>query len=143
MLVRPIEAPGEKLSDVRMRGNLDLRRESFVLGFGRSQVGERWQAALADRGEGDTVRAELAATHKAKAAATKTAELAAENDRRRLLALEIMNRKGSCSQRELADAIGLKSERSVEPVFANLVATNVARRDGNRGYVFVDAEASS
>ena len=143
VLMRPIDAPDEKLSDVRMRGNLDLRRESFVLGFDRAERGGKWSAGLSDLGDGDEVRARLASERKAKAEADKKADLAAEFERRRTLALEVMRREGACSTRRLADALGLKSPRSVQSVFDALVTADVARRDGNRGYVLVDAEVRS
>ena len=72
VLMRPLESPDEgKLADVRLRGNLDLRREDFVFGFGRQRVQERWTAQLAFRGDGEAVRDELDDRRREKAAARK------------------------------------------------------------------------
>ena len=50
----PIESDtDEKLADVRMRGNLDLQREDFVLGCARREIDGRWHAQLSDRGDGE------------------------------------------------------------------------------------------
>lgn len=148
VLMRPLEAP-EKLSDVRMRGNLDLRRESFVLGFerARDESQGKWLATLADRGDGDTVRAQLVADRRAQADTAKRAEAARELERRRDMALRICRENasrarphGKVSTRGLADALGLKSAASVSSVLEGLVSSDVLRKgDRNEGYVFVDA----
>jgi hypothetical protein len=70
--MRPLESPdAAKLSDVRMRGNLDLRREDFVLGFERTQIVNRWTAKLSHRGETEAVHDEIAAKRREKQAERK------------------------------------------------------------------------
>jgi hypothetical protein len=77
VLMRPLESPdATKLSDVRMRGNLDLRREDLVLEFERVQFMNRWQARLSHRGEGEAVRDELAAKRREKQAERKAGRVA-------------------------------------------------------------------
>jgi hypothetical protein len=72
VLTRPLESPDDDtLADVRMRGNLDLRREDFVMSFARVQRGDRHVALLADRGDGEKVRGELADKRRADAEARK------------------------------------------------------------------------
>jgi RecA-family ATPase len=130
VLTRPLEAPGEdKLADVRMRGNLDLRREDFVLAFERAQDPHtgRWITRLADRGDGDEVRARLAADRRATKEATQRAERTAEHERRRQAAIELAQRNGSVSARTLATAVGLKSPAPVLPVLTSLVADGTMR----------------
>jgi len=76
VLMRPLESPDAmKISDVRMRGNLDLRREDFVLGFDRAAqnlpAGPKWVASLGFRGELEAVQDEIAAKKREKQAARK------------------------------------------------------------------------
>ena len=74
VLMRPLESPDDdKLADVRMRGNLDLTREDFVFGFRRERLMERWSARLDFRGDGETIRDDLADKRREKAAARKAA----------------------------------------------------------------------
>jgi 5S rRNA maturation endonuclease (ribonuclease M5) len=143
VLMRPIDALGGKLADVRMRGNLDLRRENFVLGFERIRDRDRWLAKIDDRGDGDTVRAQIAAAKKERIAADKAADHAAEFERRRNVALKILNETGACSQATLADALGLRSPNTVKSVFQSLVGAEVVKPDKVRGYVFVDKDEPS
>lgn len=143
VLMRPIEAPGEdKLADVRMRGNLDLQREGFVLAFGRSHdpVAKRWNARLEDRGDGEQVRSELAADRRATKAARKRTEHATEFERRRGVARELAQRNGAVSTRELAEAVGLRSAGAVLPVLESLVEEGTMRKAGQRGYELVRQE---
>jgi len=143
VLMRPLEAPGEdKLADVRMRGNLDLRREDFVLAFGRSHdpVAKRWSARLEDRGDGEQVRSEIAADRRATRAARKRAEHATEFERRRGVARELAQRNGAVSTRELAEAVELRSAGAVLPVLESLVEDGTMRKAGQRGYELVRRE---
>lgn len=74
VLMRPLESPdATKLSDVRMRGNLDLQREDFVIGFDRAQVDNRWTAQLSYRGETEAIHDEIAAKRREKQAERKAA----------------------------------------------------------------------
>ena len=140
ILMRSIEAPGEKLSDVRMRGNLDLRCESFVAGFSRIETDGRWSAQLTNLGDGDSVRERIAGQRKEKNEAQRKLEQAAEFERRREVALSLIRRDGACSTRTLAAALGLKSPRSVQPMFDALMSSNVVSFDSKRGYMFADQE---
>lgn len=81
VLMRPLESPdGTKLSDVRMRGNIDLRCEDFVLGFERTLLINRWSAKLSHRGETEAVHDELAAKRREKAADRKALRRGADGD---------------------------------------------------------------
>jgi len=135
------DTSGLQMSDVRIRGNLDLRRESLVLGFERTQ-GEagRWSAQLRDCGEVSKVRAEIVARHKEAAAAKRKEEAAAENHRRRGIALDIIRREGSCSNADLATALGLKSAQSAAPILRAMLADGLVVHDSRRGYMFPDLD---
>ncbi len=144
VLMRPIESEDdEKLSDVRMRGNLDLRREDFVLSFQREQQDDRWRAVLGDRGDGAAFRAQRADEKRAAAETEKKAELARETERRRNVALEIMHREGSISTRRFADAIGVRSPQTGVNILHGLVLSGVARADKKLGFVFADQNDSA
>ena len=143
VLMRPLGASSEdKLADVRMRGNLDLRREDFVLAFGRSRdpVAERWSARLEDRGDGTQVRSKLAAERRATKEAMQRAGHAAELERRRGVARELAQRNGAVSTRALAAEVGLRSAGAVLPVLESLVADGTLRKAGQRGYELVPQE---
>jgi hypothetical protein len=126
---------GSLMADVRIRGNLDLRRDSLVVGFERTQGEDgRWSARLRDLGDANALRAELAAKRKEYGAAKRKADAAAEKLRRRELALDIARRTGACSSATLAEALDL-TPRAVAPVLAGLEREGVMARDPKRGYV--------
>ncbi|HWU90530.1 MAG TPA: AAA family ATPase [Kofleriaceae bacterium] len=129
-----------KLSEVRMRGNLDLRCESFMLGFERKEMLGRWHARLTDRGEIEEVKEEVRKDVRAAKEAKKRDELAAENERRRNMALQIARTEGFVTQKKLAEAFGLRSPRAVADVLEQLVRSGVFRDAGKRGYEFADAD---
>jgi hypothetical protein len=121
-------ASGPQMSDVRIRGNLDLRRESLVLGFERTRGEDgRWSAQLRDCGEVSRVRAEIAARHKEAAAAKR-------------IALAFIRRNGSCSNADLATALGLKSPQSAAPTLRAMLADGQVVHDSRRGYLFPDPD---
>jgi RecA-family ATPase len=139
LVSRPLRKDGEALSEVRVRGNLDLRRDAFVIGFEREQRDGRWFAQLADRGDPQTVKADAAKKHREANAAKRKTEHAAEFERRRLRALEIVRREGSVTQDRLASEFDL-SARAVAPVFASLEAAGVLRMERSKGYVLAEPE---
>jgi replicative DNA helicase/biotin operon repressor len=131
----------QKLSEVRMRGNLDLRRESFTLGFERVELLGKWRAKLEDRGEVDDVKSEVRKDLKTAKETRKREEFAAEIERRRSLALEIARaNKGYVSGAQLAAACGHSSSRTVAPVLTGLVQSGVLVGAGTRGYMLADAD---
>jgi hypothetical protein len=134
-------ASGLQMSDVHIRGNLDLRRESLVLGFERKRGEDgRWSAQLRDCGEVSEVRAEIAARHKEATAAKRREAAAAENHRRREVALDIIRRSGSCSNATLAMALELRSAQSAAPTLRAMLTDGLVVHDPRRGYVFPDRE---
>jgi len=135
----PLRVAGELLAEVRMRGNLDLQRESFVLGFERYRDGDRWLARLTYRGEVADVKEVVSKQKKNDKQEKKRIALLEQTDQRRSRALLIVNTDGSISQRRLADEFGLASEGSVAPILNGLVGSGVLRRDKHRGYVLADS----
>lgn len=101
----PLGIEGEHVSEVRMRGNLDLRCESFVLGFERTELLGRKRAVITDRGDVADLRKQL---REAKASAklqAKQAELA-RVDR---MALQHARDRGSISVGALELIAGLSN----------------------------------
>lgn len=127
------------MAEVRMRGNLDLRSDSFVLGFERKQLLDRWQTKLIDRGEVGDVKRDVAKARKEEKQRSKAEEAAAEFNHRRQLALTICHRKGHVSAHDLATELGLKSSTSeaISIVFRSLEQEGVLRRAARRGYELV------
>lgn len=130
----------EKLSEVRMRGNLDLRRESFTLGFARKELLGKTHAWLSDRGDIQTVRDEVKKDLKDAKEKKKRLEFAAELEKRRNLAITIARKEGSVSGMRLANELAMKSPRAVADVLAGLVSSGVLVPAGKRGYELADAE---
>lgn len=130
----------EKLSEVRMRGNLDLRRESFTLGFERKELLGKTHAWLSDRGDISTVRDEVKKDLKEAKERKKRLEFAAELEKRRNLAITIARKEGSVSGMRLANELAMKSPRAVADVLAGLVSSGVLVPAGKRGYELADAE---
>jgi hypothetical protein len=138
VVTRPLNLEGEHLAEVRMRGNLDLRRDSFALGFERTQRSDgRWQARLVDRGDVEGLKAEVAGRRRDAKQAERTADRRQEAERRRDTALAIVDQVGHVSSRTLAEAIGVSART------AATVLSELAPADGsgpltwcqNRGYV--------
>lgn len=125
----------EKLSEVRMRGNLDLRRESFALAFERKELLGRWQVKLVDRGELEDVKDEVRKDNKASKEEQKKKDLAAETERRRNRAVELARTKRYVTAVQLAADFGLSSPRSMAPILVGLVHSGVLQpAGGNKGY---------
>lgn len=139
VLMRPLEGDANdnmKISDVRMRGNLDLTREDFILGFERSQVDGKHVAKMADRGDGAAFKAELSETQKVRNADARKAKTVAEFHKRRDLALEVVHRTGKVSSRTLALASGHEfKDGTALSVLNSLVDDKILMRDGQNGFV--------
>jgi RecA-family ATPase len=92
----------ERLSEVRMRGNLDLRRDGFVMGFERKNMLDRWQARLVDRGDIAEVQEQVAKQQKDNKHEKKKQALVEENQKRKALAMYIAKNEGGVSGTRLA-----------------------------------------
>lgn len=126
------------MAEVRMRGNLDLRCDSFVLGFERKQLLDRWQTKLLDRGEVGEVKRDVAKARKEEKQRAKAEQAAHEYNRRRTLALDICNRTGHVSGTTLAAALGLSSSRGyVAATLDSMVRDGVLRKAGRLGFELV------
>lgn len=138
-----VETP-EKLSEVRMRGNLDLRRESFTLAFERKQlVGiDRAVAAFTDKGDLETIKSEVALANKGAKEARKKDEYRRELESRKQLAIRIAQTEKHVSMSRVAEELSLKSANSLKPVFEGLVRDGVLVkcRDTKKGYELADAD---
>lgn len=122
--------PAVKRSEIRMRGNLDLRRESFVLGFERfADPRGRTVAAVTHCGDLDDLRAERRRFKQDQIAAARDEE----NRVRRALAIQIVTRDGNVSQAKLATALGLSS-RAVADLLNGMVEAGQLVRAGRSGY---------
>jgi len=130
----------EKLSEVRMRGNLDLRRESFALEFDRKELLGKWRVKLVDRGELDTVKEDVRRDRSAEKESQKKAELEAKIARRRERAVHIASTRGFVTANALAAAEGLSSPRAVADVLTALVNDRVLQRAGKLGYELFNAD---
>lgn len=130
----------EKLSEVRMRGNLDLRRESFTLAFERKNL-LRWQARLVDRGDIEQIKSEVAKATKETKEAKKVADYRAQFELRKQRAIAIAQAEGYVTQAKLAHAFGMASPRGMAPVFESLCQDKILRAasDNKRGYELADA----
>lgn len=142
IVTTPIRTETELLAEVRMRGNLDLRRDSFVLGFERFKLEaiDRWQARLVDRGNVDEVKEKANEERREKKKELKRRDKQAEYRERRELILRLARERGSVSQAAAALELGLGSPRTLAAVFEGLVREGVLREAKKRGYVLADAE---
>lgn len=138
IVVSPIRQDnGPALAELRMRGNLDLRREGFIMGFERDQMLGKWRAKLVDKGEIGTVKQDLKKQRAERKESEKRETAAIEARRRRDRAIELA-RAGGVSQGKLADALGLASARTVSGLLNSLVQDGILRADRSRGYVLAD-----
>ncbi len=137
VVTTPIRTEGEMMAEVRMRGNLDLRRDSFVLGFERKEQLGRWQARLFDRGAVEDVKSDVHKQRKESKESKRREDAAAELVRRQEIAVAIATREGSISQFRLAKELGLASARSAQPTLNALVDAEVLTHAGKRGYELV------
>jgi len=133
----PLRVEKEMLAEVRMRGNLDLQCESFVLGFERRTDGHRWSAHLSDRGDVAAIKELSTKKRKNDKQERKRVELAEQLDARRARAILIATTQGRVTAIELAKQFGM-SPNSMSQVINDLVADGVLRKDKNRGYVMAD-----
>lgn len=142
IVTSPIRTETEMLAEVRMRGNLDLRRSGFVMGFERTQLLDRWRAKLTDRGEIDSVIQDVRAQRKATKEQQKRNEAIAEANRRRDLALHIAKTRGGVSGAAFAVQLGLSSPRGKPAdLLAQMAREGILRPDRIRGYVLAEASA--
>lgn len=140
IVINPLRLDGELMAEVRMRGNIDLTRETFVLGFERwksEEWGQRWCAQLKDRGDAEQLKEAAKKQRREKKANEKKADRAAEYTKRRDKVLEIVNQRGSVTLGAAAISFGL-SPNSMKPVFQALVADRILKEAGKRGYVLAD-----
>lgn len=140
IVTTPLRTETELLAEVRMRGNLDLRRNGFVMGFERVSLLDRWRAKLSDRGEINTVKQDVRQQQKEAKHRQKLEEMRAEHNRRKELALHLAKTKGHVSGAMLAHQLGLKSPRgAIADLLSQLVVAGELRPDGVRGYALADA----
>lgn len=132
VVARPIDdAPGGLVSEVRIRGNLDLRRDRFALGFERTERDDgRWVARMVDRGDVADLRAG-AAVERRGAREQRGRDERAERQR---IAIDLAQRHGAVSKSVLAPAIGM-SEGSAAAILRGLAADGRLVAAGQRGYV--------
>ena len=118
-----------------MRGNFDLRRDSFALGYERFQDAKgKWVSSISNRGDMSEVRAEMRANRKAAALELRQKEALVEEQRRADLAVAMATRNGTVSCTQLATALGCKSDRTVAPILNDLVTAGRLVRAGKAGY---------
>jgi len=126
------------LTSVHMRSNLTLRRKSFVLGYEETEQLGKIVVRLHDRGEIEEVKRTLKDEKRERKEKEDQQARAAELERRRNIALDLVHRDGSVSGRKLAEAVGVKSPQTVADVLEQLVAAEVLKRDRHRGYVLAE-----
>lgn len=134
---RPLPSETEKLAEVRMRGNLDLRRESFVLGFERlpSPLG-KMMARLTDRGDVAEVREQSKKQRADDKDVEKQKKAEEQYQKRKNAALELARKHGGfVTQKQLAAMLGFASERTFAPVFERMVLERLLEQAGKRGYM--------
>lgn len=144
VLTLPVRTDGgDKISEVRMRGNIDLEHESFVLGFERKKLDaiNKWCARLIDRGEIETVKGEVEKARKESKAERKRIDAREEMERRKVTAIRIAQAEKYVSSARLANELGL-SARAVAPVLQSLAGCHppILRAAGTKGYELTDAD---
>lgn len=138
IVVSPIrEDNGPQLAEIRMRGNLDLRREGFILSFERDQTLGKWRTKLVDKGDITSVKSELR-EQRSKRKEEEKRKINAEKARQRRETAITLARCGGVSQPQLAEHLGLTSPRSVAGLLADLVREKILRPDRKLGYVLAD-----
>jgi hypothetical protein len=104
LVSEPLSVKGQKLSVVSGSGNLDLRRELFVLGFERTQrMDGRWEAVCVDKGD----PAALVEQAQAARSEQRRAKRISETEQTWVKALKIARDRGSCSITTLAVVAGI------------------------------------
>jgi predicted HTH transcriptional regulator len=120
-----------------MRGNLDLRRESFVLGFERtpSPLG-KMMARLLDRGDVAEVKEQGKQQKADERDAEKKRKAEEQYQKRKNAALELATKHGGfVTQKQLAAMLGFSSERTFAPVFERMVLERLLEPAGKQGYM--------
>lgn len=144
IVTTPLRLEGETMAEVRMRGNLDLRRDSFALGFER-WTDPAWQgkhvAKLLDRGEVAKVKEEAKSQKKQRKETDKKADAAAKYRERRDTVIALAHKqKGSVSQSGAALELGVAAN-TLRPVFEALVADGVLKKTGKMFALVADDPA--
>jgi hypothetical protein len=140
---RQIQHETEKLSEVRIRGNIDLQRESFVFRFERdlNPLGQRF-AKLHDRGEVKEVKDQVQQKRKDDKEQAKIRAAEELYQKRKNLALELAHKgDGFVTSKRLAAALGLSSDRAVANVFERMLTDKVVVRAGKLGFAIPGATA--
>jgi RecA-family ATPase len=141
IVTTPLRTETELVAEVRMRGNLDLRRDSFVLGFERSKnTFDRYRAKLVDRGDIEVIKEEASKQRKEAKKSKAREEKAAEYRERREVILKLARERGAVSQASAALELGIGSPRTLADIFKGLVQEGVLRDAKKRGYMLADAE---
>jgi hypothetical protein len=138
---RPLPHETDKIAEVRMRGNLDLRCESFVLGFSREQgpLGG-YQAKLVDRGEVKDVKDSVKRQRSDDKEQAKIRSAEELYQKRKNLALELAHKdSGFVTAKRLATALGLSSDRAVAGVFDRMLTDKLLERAGKLGFAIPGA----
>lgn len=131
VVAQPMGIDGAAVSDVRMRGNLDLRRDRFALGFERTpQPDGRWCARLVDRGDVDALRTTATGDRRT----ARGNAMRDERAHRQATALEIARTQGAVSKATLAPRIDM-SEGTAAAVLREMAADGLIVAAGQRGYV--------
>ncbi len=138
IVVSPIrDDGGPTLAEIRMRGNLDLQRDGFILGFERAEQLGKWRAKLVNKGEIGEVKQDLKKARAEKKQAEKKAEQIVAAKMRREKAIELAKTRGCVSQASLGLEFGM-SPRAMAPLLRALCDENILRVDRARGYVLAD-----
>lgn len=147
VVAMPLRLEGRGLcAEVRMRGNLDLRVDSFGLGFERwpddTGWGGRHCARLVDLGDVDKLKQDASKERKEKRERDKREENISKVQQRRefVLALAHSSKDGCVSQSSAAEKLGV-SANTLKPTFQSLVRDGLLRELGKgRPYQLVDFE---
>lgn len=143
LVTRPIPIEGAELAELRIRGNLDLRRSALAYSFARTQRQDgRWVAKLTDAGDPTVLKAEAKAKKAEAKKAAKKAEQAKEHLSRKEVAVRIARDAGNVTSRSLAAACEVSSNTALA-VLQRLEAEGVLARspDKNGGFVLPPTEA--
>jgi hypothetical protein len=141
MVVSPRRDEDVRLSEVRMRGNIDLARESFVLGFDRTWSREdgKWRAKFEHRGEIEKVREERAEARKETDVSLKKQALLYKQERDLKLLMDLVSKNGTITAKAFAIQLGLSSSRGrpadiIEIAEARKLLVKCGGSEKNLGY---------
>jgi RecA-family ATPase len=133
IVMERLTAGDTKLSAVSMRGNLDLRRESFALEWTQdTTVDGKTAITLYDRGDVGEIRREIAAAHKAEKKTANDAKKQEKTDNITRTALLIARDRGACSAPTLAVVLAV-ADRTAANYLADLRKRNLLGAVGADG----------